>query len=560
MPEPTIAPESRAPRPLRRLVLENLGLATVIFALLESWRPLYFLTDDNLDGGLPLLTEIGRRLGRGESPFFTDYVYGGHYNLLRDSTSFCWHPLYLLAALLANTPAHLFIIDLIALCLLWLAAAGFVCLAHYLREEYALPLGNARLTLCTQSFTFSMIALCAGSSWADFLANHAALPWLALGILQTQWRRGLGLTTLFSVHHLLGGHLAATVSNTLFLTLFAIGVSIYRRRALPLLCWLGGYALAMVIISPLLVPMMEGFAHTGRAEGLSVAGMDRFAFPALLLPFSFFFGIFSWYLGITYHFGFCQPWFAAAFASCAAAWVLVPALASRAPWRGLEILCLGLVGFAVLLVVRPMWVGDVMTHLPVLRSMRWPFREILQLQFFLHLFLILRPLGGTPLFQRVTIFTGIFIYVCPLFFLGAPSFNPMELDRRLILSDTSARYWEKVKPLLKPGEVIVPMMNTNLSVVDFYSAPYCLIGAYNYPILFQVTSATGYSLTVPLDQVYLKVNPYENFGLYLPSQQAEILKERPNVRFVTLESVNPLRITLSSPAGPIDLTPFLSEP
>ena len=237
MSEPTVAHELRVIRPLRRLLVENLGAATVIFALLEVWRPLFFLTDDNFDGGFPLLTGMGRRLTRGESPFVANNIFGGHYNLLRDCTAFIWHPIYLLAALLAQTPAHFFIIDAIALFFLWLAAAGFVCLAQFLRQEFNLPLGDARLMLCTQSFTFSMIALCAGSSWVDFLANHSALPWLALGIMQNDWRRGLGLTTLFSLHHLLGGHLASTVSNTLFLTLFAIGVSFLRRRATPLLCW-----------------------------------------------------------------------------------------------------------------------------------------------------------------------------------------------------------------------------------------------------------------------------------------------------------------------------------
>jgi hypothetical protein len=557
MPEPTIAP---APRPLRRLLLANLAAATVIFALLEIWRPLFFLTDDNFDGGFPLLTGIGRRLVRGESPFTTDYLFGGHYNLLRDCTSFCWHPIYLLAALLADTPARFFIIDAIALCFLLLAAAGFVCLAHFLRQELKLPLGDARLTLCALSFTYSMLVLCTGSSWVDFLANHSALPWLALGILQTDWRRGLGLTTLFSLHHLLGGHLAGTVSDTLFLTLFAIGVSFQRRRALPLLCWIGGYALAALILSPLLIPAAEGFAASGRSAGLSAAAMSQFSMPAALLPLSYLFGVFGSFLGISFGFGFCPPWYAAAFASCAAAWVIVPAVASRARWRGLEMLCLGLVGVAALMVIRPVWVSEIMLHLPVLRSMRWPFREILQLQFFLHLFLILRPLGGPLLFQRITIITGIFIFVCPLFFLSAPSFNPMEVDRQLLLSGASERYWEKVKGLLAPGEVIVPVMNPNFTMAERYVAPYSLIGAYDHPIVFEVTSATGYSLTVPGDQLYLKAHPAFYSGIYLPDQEADILKERPNVRFVTLESIEPMRITLSSPGGPIDLTPFLAEP
>ncbi len=144
---------------LRQLLLRNLGVTTAIFVLLECWRPLFFLTDDNLDGTFPPLSGIGSRLIRGESPFASDYLFGGHYDLLRDSSCNCWHPLYLLGELLTQTPARFLVIDLIALVFLWLAAAGFVCLADFLRRENSLPLGDARLMLCTQSFTFSVLVL-----------------------------------------------------------------------------------------------------------------------------------------------------------------------------------------------------------------------------------------------------------------------------------------------------------------------------------------------------------------------------------------------------------------
>ena len=535
-------------------------MTAAIFAFLELWRPLFFLTDDNLDGALPIFTGMGRRMIHGQSPFVADDLFGGHYNLLRDSSCTCWHPLYVLGALLTATPARFLVLDLIALVFLLLASAGFVCLADFLRRENQLPLGDARLTLCAQSFTFSMLALCAGSSWITFLANSSALPWLALGILQTQWRSGLLLTTLFSLHQIAGGHLGITVSSTLFLTLFALGVAWQRRSTMPLLMWLGGCALAVVIHSPLLLPAIEGFTHSGRAAGLGVVNMDRFAFPALLLPPSYFLGIFSSNFGIPFQFGFCPPFYTAAFASSAAAWIIMPALISRARWRGLEVLCLGLAALAILFVIRPTWLGEIMAQIPVLRSMRWPFREILQLQFFIHLFFILRPLGGPPPFQRVIILLGVFLFACPLFFLPAPSFNLMEADRHLLVSGAAARYWQKVNVFLQPGDVIVPMMNPGFSAQDRYEAPYSLIGAYNYPEFFEVIAATGYTLTVPRDQAYLVTASSLNSGIYAPSQKDDILREHPNVRFITLESVKPLRITLSSPKGPIDLTPLLADP
>jgi hypothetical protein len=106
----------------------------------------------------------------------------------------------------------------------------------------------------------------------------------------------------------------------------------------------------------------------------------------------------------------------------------------------------------------------------------------------------------------------------------------------------------------------VPMMNASLVMQDRYEAPYSLIGAYNYPELFEVTAAAGYTLTVPRDQAYLVTASSRNNGIYAPEQAATILRERPNARFITLENVKPLRVTLSSPQGPIDLTPLLSEP
>jgi hypothetical protein len=516
------------------------------------------LTDDNFAGGFPLLTGMGRRLAEGRSPFFADSIYGGNYDLLRDCTSFVWHPIYLLSSLLAVTPAHDAIIDVAAFFFLMLAAAGFVNVAHHLRSEFGLKLSDARLMLYTLSFTYSMIVLTTGSSWLNFLGNHSALPWLALGILQTSWRRGLGLVTLFSLHQILGGHLAATVSNTIFLSLFALGVSWQRRSFLPLIWWGAGYGLALLLLSPLLIPAWQGFLDADRAAGLSRVTMSRFAIPAALFPFSYFFSTFSALLPMRIGFGTTQIYYASGFVSCAAAWSIIPALMSRAPWRGLELLCAGLVAFAVLLVIRPLWVSGIMIHLPLLKSMRWPFREILQLQFFLHLFLVLRPPGGSPIFRRVFTLSGVFVFLFLLPFLPAPTFHPMRLDRDLLFSGRLDRYWAEVKSRLGTDAVIVPVADPEMIRKNPFDVPFSLLGAYDFPILFKVTSATGYSVTVPRDQLYLTVAPAVNIGVFSPDQKEAILQERPNVKFISLESVHPLRITLSSRDGPtIDLTPLI---
>ena len=87
----------RAPGSLAALLKWNLTGCIVIFALLEMWRPCFFLTDDNLASIFTILTGVGRHLKTGQSPFICDYLFGGHYDFLRDISSifgirFIWCP------------------------------------------------------------------------------------------------------------------------------------------------------------------------------------------------------------------------------------------------------------------------------------------------------------------------------------------------------------------------------------------------------------------------------------------------------------------------------------
>ena len=549
-------------RPLRELLAKALGAVTLVFALLQFWRPCYCLTDDNLDGNLPLLAGIGRRMLHGESPFLCPYLYGGNYDLLHDPSGFFWHPIYLVAGLIANSPAWFLTIDFIAYFFVMVGAAGFVCQAHFLRLELKLKLSDGRLILYTLSFSFSMIALCYASSWINFFADYTAMPWLALGILQTTCRRGLGIVSLFSLHDLLGGHPETVVITAFFSTLFAGGVAWWRGSYRPLLWWFGGYAIALVVIAPLLVPTVEGFFISDRSKGLDVGTMNQFAVPARLFPFSLFLSTFSARLHIPYQFALCPRGFVSGFVSCAAAWALIPALVSRWRWSRLEILSLAIMVLAAVLIIRPGAVSEVMIHVPVLKSMRWPFREIGEFEFFLHLFLILRPMDVSVWFQRGLIGLGVCLYLLPLPFLSPPTFNAMGVDRGLLLSGRAQRYWEQVRPLLAPDDVLVPMVNPYIiKSGGAFKLPLCLIDSGSYPAWFQARSATGYSATVPSNQLYLQTPIMIFWGVFYTPQEDQILAERPNVRFITLESLDPLWITLSTKTGPpLDLTPYLPPP
>ena len=557
-----IVPESEAENQsqtsLLVLLRNNLLVSALIFAVLEFWRPYFFLTDDNLTNDLPFFTEMGNHLLHGQSPFYSEHLFGGHYNYLRDSMFFMWHPLYLLVSLLAGTPFHLMIVDVDAFFLFMITTAGFVTLAWYLRRSVPLQISDGWIMFCAMSFTYSMIMLVTGASWLIFVANESALPWLALGILQPTWRRSLLIVSFAALHQVLGGHLSPTVSSSIFLTLFAAGVSIQRKSIMPIGSWLIGYAVALVITSPLLIPMLMGFTETLRSHGTTLDDMQSYNIPASQFPTALFLGMAAWLVNF-HHPEHIYTTYTIALAACAASWCLLPAVLSRAKWTGLEITSFALMLFCVLLVCRPIWVSEVMLQLPLFKSMRWPFRELVQLQFFLHLFLILRPVGYLKRMRNCAAIFGAMLLVIPLFLYPLPpTFNAMNWDRELLLKGGFEKYWSQVRPLLKPDDRIAVLIPLNLYLEDRFEEPYSLLGTYNYANMAGIVNIGGYSQTAPLTQVDIKIYAYYPFGAYQPEQKAWLLSQRPGLKFITLESLHPLKITLDMGDGQVtDLTPFV---
>ncbi len=551
-----LASSDQARGPLRPLLLRALMYSAIIFTLLEVWRPYFFLTDDNLDGGFPYFTEIGHDLLAGKSPFITHHLFGGNYDLLRDPDFFLWHPVYLLVSLLAATPLHLVIVEADAFFMLMLATAGFVTLAHHLRREMPLTISDRWITFYALSYTYTMVALVTGASWMVFLGDVSALPWLTLGIVQKSWSRGVPLVMLFTLHELLGGHLEPTLSNSIFLSLFALGLCVARRSPLPLVNWLLGYAAAVIVLLPLLLPMLDGFSHSLRAHGVSLNDMQQYNIRAQDFLLSIFLGMAVWIFNPRPH-----PYivYTLALGASAAVWCLLPAVMSRAKWRGTTCVTLLMVIFGAVMIVRPFFITEMMAQLPVLKSMRWPFREFVQFQFFLHLFLVVRPPGLNASARKMSAAFGTFVYVVPLLcYPFSPTFNTMTWDRELLISGRYENYWAKVRPLLKPDDRVAVIIPLQLYEDERFEEPYILLGTYNYAVLDGFVNAWGYSPTAPLDQTYTKTYAYYPFGAYHPDQKAALMAEKPDLKFITLESLHPLKITLSSRDGPvIDLTPFV---
>ncbi len=552
---------------LGNLLAWTVGVSFLIFALLEFWRPYYFLTDDNLSGFFPAVTEAGRHLKAGQSPFYSEYLYGGHYNALRDIEYDIWQPQVLLLSLLADTPARFWIIDIDALFLLLLNVTGFTILAYQLRREFSLRIPDVYIIFYTLSFVFSTFMLTIGSSWLNFLVTQSCLPWLTLGILETKTLRGLLFVTVFTLLQVLGGYLGLWVSGTLCLSVFALVVALCRHSVRPLFLWGAGNLLAVLALAPLLLSILDGFSHSRRIHGMAIEDLSAYSFPAPVFLFSLFAG--NWteicdrWVGDSDLHKLAFPYLLSILA-CPAAWCVPRALLGGPRWRYLDKLCLGLVAALVLFMIRPHALALLMQHLPVFRSLRWPFREGLLFLFFIHMLLVLRFPEKPARWQPGIATFSLLVFLLPLPFLRVPTLNPLTLDRQLLFSGRAEAFWSHVKASLKPTDEVATVID-----LDYWNhcheknedIPYTLLDTASFPAFFQVRSISGYSTAAPLDQVPLKdIVPYYWFGAYQETQVGQILAERPHLKLIRIESIHPFKITLSDGAGdPVDLSADLPK-
>jgi hypothetical protein len=551
-----------APKGLARLLKYNLVVGLFIFCLLEIWRPYFFLTDDNLSSGLPMFTEMGRHLKSGESPFVSDYIFGGNYNLVRDLSFDNWHPVYFLSSLLADTPARFCILDLSSLVFILLAAGGFTLLGFKLVREFNPGLPVIYLVFFTASYLFSSYILNVTASWTNFLINQSALPWMALGILDRRLLRGTLFIFLASLHEIFGAYAAMTLSNGIFLTLLALGLTVLRRSAIPVSSWVFGNLMAVLASATFLVRVLDGFTHSFRVAGMTLKESTTNNIPAALYPFSFFCGNWTDLVG---RWGGEAVVKSADFPhlsvmlACGASWCLLPALFSPAKWRGMEMLLLSLIVLLVVWTIRPLALARIMHELPVLKSMRWPFRECLQLLFFFHLFLLIRHPGLLQGWSPALAVFGLIMFLLPLPFSRVPTLNPLFLDRKEVLSGSAEKFWTQVKTQLQPTDAIITVIDPDLLKKEIVKLPYSLLGTANFPAFYRFRCASGYSPTAPLTQRPLQTDPEFWFGAFGTDQLPRLLHERADLKMIVVDGVNPLRLSLVTPGRRIDLTPYIDQ-
>jgi hypothetical protein len=510
------------------------------FVALQLWRPCFFLTDDNLDGAWPVMVAAMRRVWHGQSAFFEPNLFGG-YNLLRDPSALgLWNPLNLLLSPLALTRWNVIIVDILCGFHLALAAVGMVRLGLFFRQRDDLAISDRRLAFFGFSYAFSIYALSVGASWCFFLTNIAVLPWIVLGLWHPRRRTGLVLVAGVMLYSLLAGHTHPWLWTVLFCSLMAIGASWERRSSWPLLCWCGALALALVLALPFLIPALSGFGGSTRS-GAQGAQAALFRLPWLVALLSWPLGSLSALSGQPYNALTLATGHGYALACCAAGGCLWHGV-GRGRLRRLEALALTGAAVALLMILRPDPVVALFSHLPLLRSLRWPFREVLFLIFFLHWFMMLRPVTWPRPLALTTAGIGVFIWAASLLAPGPPSFAPMPVDRALVLSGAPISYWTQVKAMTGPGTRFAVTVPKGMPQHRLNEIPWSLLGAFNYPALYEVPSMSGYTIR-GFHQDRFGDPARHHSGAFTLEEGRQLARE-PGVSVVALDSLEPLKISL----------------
>ena len=529
-------------------------LAVLGCLLLQIWRPFYFLGDDNLVAWYPIATEVAQRLWSGQTPFQSTFIFGGNYDLLRDPGALClWNPVVLFFSPLSLTPAKLALAEVHASFHLVLCAWLMAHLLIRLRQTQNLALSDRRIVFLALSYTFCGWAIITSAAWLTFLANQASLPLLFLGFLDSSRRRGVSLISGALLYGLLVGHINSFLLCLLFVGVFLAAQWAQTRDSEAMRRFLLGGIIAFVVALPLLFFAWQGFGGMARNGAFVPEMAAQFAVPWPVLATSIFGGMFAAWFG-SYQIVSLVYGTSAAIASSAAAWMVFHSIGARKRISSWEISSLIALATVVLFVVRPLWLTSLLNHLPLLRSTRLPFREVFALVFFLHLFIALRPVGLPVIWQRATGAVGLAIFLLSFAALPPPYFTPFPKDRALLLSGSYQAHWNQVRALMGPNGALVPVLARPIPFDQVPRVPWILLGAYNYPALVQVPSQSGYVLRGMNNQTLHGIEARPILGTFLEKEIPALHRADPNLRFLILKSVEPLKIVWSDGENEVVLT------
>ncbi|GAB4249945.1 MAG: hypothetical protein OHK005_16850 [Candidatus Methylacidiphilales bacterium] len=498
------------------------GLALGVALLLQVWRPYYFLTDDSLRLAWPVLVESGYARQAGLDPDESQFLFGGGYRLDRDAMfTPNRHPLMAGLSRLAGTEWELAMVDAWCVVQAVLAAVGFAWMAWVLgqqtwRDGQSLaPAGSWLVGLLALSYTFNGYTLYLGASGFWYWANVAALPWMVGGLWDRNvWRGGLVLG-LGAWHMAVGGYPGCTVYAGLFLALLAV----VRWWNAPGERWrlAGGWAVAGGVAGvaawPWLGPVVMALPESVRGGPIPVEAAAEKAMPVAVLIGSWFVSVLSAPLGSFETFGVKA--YAYGLAACPMAWFFWCALKGERRWNGWDGWLGFLVVMTVVLITRPVWLSWILAHVPVLGSLRWPYKEVFLFLFALHVWM----LRGTRMEldkAGLVVGVGLIFFLAPLVIFGPPTLNAAEADREALISGRAREWGRNLAEAVRETRGVAPVLPPwALEDVEAYVAlPALPLVSHNYPAYFRIAAPSGYSATLPEEVFYREPRAANVYGVF----------------------------------------------
>jgi hypothetical protein len=533
----------------RRPLAATLCLAFAAALLLQLWRPFFFLTGDTLTGTLPVSTEAYRRLWEGRSPFYNEYLFGG-FSLLTDVGHFTlWSPLALPFSFLARTAYYYWLPDIVGTLSLVIIAGAFCWSALRLRQTLALPIPVALIVGLSLSYAFTPYNFIVGASWIGFLNVQATYPLVLAGAFERHQGRALAIQLTALLYAVFGGHMHLFTVLLVFGSLTVLLAAWVRRSGAPVFIWAAAGVLTLLLILPLLWPGFVCFNQTARSAGFKIDEASRNNVPWFSLGASFLLGpMAQQFLANGIRIDLSDRLYNLAIAFSLVNLPLVGLLLWKRRWTALETGFLALALAAVVCIARPLWLGTILVRLPVLRSLRWPFREIAVLQFFAHaLFLVgFRPLTARA--ARMTVLAcgagGAALFAL-VFLSAAPTFCLFEPDRQLIISGEADRYWDRLRATHGSAGFprFVVQAEPRMLLAKKAEVPFVLLGAFNYASLFRVHNISGFSNVPPPSAMWLEtdlgVKHWFWGGIYGDRQTARIVAAHPDIQSIRLIGMQP---------------------
>jgi hypothetical protein len=333
-------------------------------------------------------------------------------------------------------------------------------------------------------------------------------------------------------------------------------MSVTQRTWRPLLVWGAAGALAVLVALPLLWPALQGFGQSERNAGLAVSHASTFNLPAWPLVASFVLGPLANPVLSGIKIDASDPLYNLAIAFSLINVPLLAGLVLKRRWNATEACLILLAMLAGLCLVRPDWLGELFARLPLLKSLRWPYREVAVLHFFTHaLFLFAfrglacKALGG------VVVGVGVLAYAL-VFLNTAPTLYLFELDRRLIISGEADRFWNDVKrqhDIRAGSPLFIVEAPPRFILLTRPHVPFSLLAGYNFASLFRITNVSGYSPTPPPGARWLEeeigVRPWFWGGIFQQPQADAIVAARPGAQKIVLTGMFPVQIELFRGTG-----------